>query len=168
VSPPRRAVGVIDTSSAIKVKELWPSPGDQQRIFAALGKLVKRGLLTYPKLVVEELGRYATMDLPHLWAKINRRHLKFADPASEDVITVMTNARVGSRTVVDPRKTHDDADPYVLAEALYVRRQGHQVVVITEDRFDTPTRISMTTACKKLGLPHERIGDFLQSRGLAP
>ncbi len=161
-------VGIIDTSSAIKVKELLPILADHQKCFAALTRLVKKKLLTYPKQVVEELSRKAEGDIPYLWAQHTQRYLKFLDPPLDYVRTVMAKARDGTRTVVDPRKTHDDADPYVLAEALYIRDQGNPVVVITEDRFDTVSRLSMVRACEILGLPHQRIQEWLRTLGLVP
>lgn len=160
------SVFILDTSSIIRVRELLPNLTDQQQVFRGLDKLAKAGLLAYPQKVVEELGLRATGDLPFLWAKNGRRYLQFQDPPYDDVRRVLKDARDASRTVIDPNKTHEDADPYVLAEALHIRGLGRKVTVITEDQFDTPSKISIVTACKILGLPYQRMEDLLRTHGL--
>lgn len=125
--------------------------------------------MTYPSQVVDELKRFAEGDLPALWAVSSQRHLKFSDPPLAYVKRVLREAsdvlKGRVRTVVDPNKAHEDADPYVVAEALYLKDQGRVVVVITNDRFDTPSRIAIATACQMLKLPFQGTQDFLRSRG---
>lgn len=67
--------------------------------------------------------------------------------------------------VVDPNKTKEDADPYVLALALQLLEEGHDVCVVTEDRVDR-NRIAVTNACTRLGLPHCSVRDFLGGLGV--
>ena len=106
--------------------------------------------MTYPSQVVDELRRFATGDLPALWAVSSQRYLKFSDPPPEYVRRVLREAsdvfKGRARTVVDPNKTYEDADPYV-----------------TTDRFDTPSRISIVTACQILKLSFQGTQDFLRS-----
>jgi hypothetical protein len=169
MGPPSSPVAIIDTSCPIKVKELFPAIADQHRVFKVLEERVRHGLLTYPSQVVDELERFAEGDFPALWAKSCQRHLKFGDPPEDYVKRVLKEAsdlyRGRVRTVVDPNKTHEDADPYVVAEALYLKDQGRNVAVITNDRFDTPSRIAITTACKMLKLPFQTAQDFLRTLG---
>lgn len=57
--------------------------------------------------------------------------------------------------VVDPNKSSEDADPYVLARAVQLRAQGLEVVVVTDDDVDRmPIKISLTTACGRVGVRH--------------
>jgi hypothetical protein len=67
--------------------------------------------------------------------------------------------------VVDANKAKEDADPYVLALALQLLGDGHDVVVVTEDRVDR-NRIAVTTACDRLGIQHCSVREFLRSIGV--
>ncbi len=67
--------------------------------------------------------------------------------------------------VVDPNRTKEDADPYVLALALQLVEQGNDVCVVTEDRVDR-NRIAVTTACDRLGVAHCSVREFLGSLGI--
>ena len=171
MGPPLPRVEIVDTSSAIKVKELLPAIPDQQRVFQEWQRRVRGGLMTYPSQVVDELRRFATGDLPALWAVSSQRYLKFSDPPPEYVRRVLREAsdvfKGRARTVVDPNKTYEDADPYVVAEGLHLKDQGRAVVVITTDKFDTPSRISIVTACQILKLPFQGTQDFLRSLGFS-
>lgn len=83
------------------------------------------------------------------------------DPEWEHVQRVMAEAG----DVVDPNKTKEDADPYVLALALQLLAEGRDVCVVTEDRVDR-IRIAVTTACDRLGIPHCSVRNFLGGLGI--
>jgi hypothetical protein len=69
--------------------------------------------------------------------------------------------------VLDPDKLGvEEADPYVLALAIYLQQQGKQVMVLTEERKDRPDKISMTTACGVLRLPCLPVHMFLRINGI--
>ncbi|MCY3821772.1 MAG: hypothetical protein OXH52_20870 [Gammaproteobacteria bacterium] len=71
--------------------------------------------------------------------------------------------------VVDPNKTTEDADPYVLALALHTREKGFDVVVVTNDIVDhLPIRISLATACARLNVDAATPEDFLAEAGIWP
>ncbi len=156
-------VYVLDTSAIIRVKEICP-PDRQQDVFNHLTQMAQVGLITYPRLVVEDLKRYAEKDLPFFWANANYSSLTCTAPTDCYLRRVMQVAG----EVVDPYKNREDSDPYVLALALYLQDQGYQVVVVTNDVRDKSTCISMTTACNLLGLSHQRMEDFLKNHGLYP
>jgi hypothetical protein len=79
------------------------------------------------------------------------------DPDVSIVAEVMASQ---AGRVVDTEKTID-GDPYVVALALELSRNGYSVTVVTEDVNDRPNRISMATACAHLHLPHLRLNEFL-------
>ncbi len=83
------------------------------------------------------------------------------DPSPGDVETVMT--RVGD--VVDHEKDagEDDADPYVLALALHLKREGLDVRIVTEDRTDRGRKMSLATAAGILGIPRVPLSGFLRA-----
>lgn len=132
------------------------------RVFGTLGRLVKGGSLAYPRQVVDELARAQPPDLPFKFAKHNFARMQYDQPDEDCVREVMQ--RAGG--VVDPRKISEDADPYVLAMALCLKRAGHEAIVVTEDGVDRPWRISMATACGLLRLPWEGINDCLHAHRL--
>lgn len=74
---------------------------------------------------------------------------------------------VDHRKVVDPSKA-DDADPYVVALALTLKREGHSVCVVADDVVDHSPRISIATACGRLGLACATSSEFLKRSGLLP
>jgi hypothetical protein len=83
------------------------------------------------------------------------------DPDWEFLQRVMAEAG----DVVDANKTSEDADPYVLALGLQLAAAGYDVEVVTEDRVDR-NRIAMTTACRRLKLPHCSVRDFFGQLGV--
>ena len=70
--------------------------------------------------------------------------------------------------VVDEGLEREQADPYVLAQALEMEWEA-EVRVVTEDRIDRlPIKIAMTTACERLDITHWRLGDFLEAVSFDP
>jgi hypothetical protein len=53
---------------------------------------------------------------------------------------------------VDPDKTREDGDPYLLALGLQLIADGWAVCIVTDDRLDNPTRIAMSKACDLLNM----------------
>lgn len=158
--PPGR-VWVLDTSALVKSKFIV-SVADQWHTFKLLEDMVRAGAVAMPRLVIREIAEIAHPDMPGAWAPgvrdIQQHPL---DPEWEHVQRVMAEAG----DVVDPNKTEEDADPYVLALALQLLERGHDVCVVTEDRVDHD-HIAVTTACGRLGIPHCSLRDFLGELGV--
>ncbi len=154
-------VWVLDTSALVEAKAAL-SVADQWQTFKQLEDMVRAGAVAMPRLVIREISEIAHPDLPGAWAPgvrdIQQHPL---DPEWEHVQRVMAEAG----EVVDPNKTKEDADPYVLAFALQLLEQGHDVCVVTEDRVDR-NRIAVTTACDRLGVSHCSVRDFLTGLGI--
>lgn len=69
--------------------------------------------------------------------------------------------------VVDPDKAGvEEADPYVLALAVYLKREGYDVTVLTEETKNRPDKLSMNTACGLLRLWCLSIEPFLVERNI--
>ena len=160
MTPPER-VWILDTSALVEAKSAL-SVADQWQTFKLLEDMVRVGTVAMPRLVIREISQIAHPDLPGAWAPgvrdIQQHPL---DPAWEQLQRVMAEAG----DVVDPNKTTEDADPYVLALSLELLEQGHDVCVVTEDRVDR-NRIAVTTACDRLGIAHCSVRDFLGDLGV--
>jgi hypothetical protein len=131
---------------------------------------VNEGVLTYPLQVLGELERFSDKskaDLPYDWAKRNEaRATRFSVLLNEvkQVLAVVPK-------ILDPDKTGvEEADPYVLALAMYLRNSDPElkVTVLTEERKDRPDKMSMTTACGVLELICLPIITFLELQGIWP
>jgi len=71
--------------------------------------------------------------------------------------------------VLDPDIPEEQADPYVLALGLDLQGLGiYQVTVVTDDRKDKPTKLSLATAAGMLRLPTVPLHAFVRSIGLLP
>ena len=98
-------------------------------------------------------------DTPGTWAAGVFDSIKYpTDPDPHWLRAVMS---CGAAKVVDPNKTREDGDPFLLAMGLELRDAGHDVCVVTEDHRDNPDRIAVTSACNILDLPWIRLADFL-------
>lgn len=161
---------VVDTSSIIAVRRLVPRV-NQPTVFGKLDTLVTSDSLVYPAQVVDELERYSDTssgnpDLPFQWAKRNQARAIRHGPQFEKVKEVLAHPQV--RNIVDPDKAGvDEADPYVLGLAMYLKDQG-EVTVITEERRDRPGKLSLNTACGLLRLYCLSMEPFLMQQGIWP
>jgi hypothetical protein len=160
-------VWIIDTSSILQLRRLIPA-NQLRQAMADLDKLVDSGTLVFPDKVFAELDRWenpnpSNPDLPLSWTKRNRpkaaRHGDFLD-ALKEVLQEVPD-------VCDPDKVGvEEADPYVLALALHLARQGRRCTVITEERKDRPDKMSLTTACGVLRLPALPLETYLARQGV--
>lgn len=154
-------VSIVDTSSIIAVKEL---PREQRKpAFDGMSKLVAEGRLVYPPEVLHELKRYVkNPDPPYAWANKNAAAAHVNGTCSlDDAKAVLAEVP----DVLDPEKDsgEDEADPYVLAVARNLQEGGTKVRVVTEDRKDTPKKMSMDTAAGILGVPSVPLKAFLKT-----
>ena len=133
-----------------------------------LTRLVDAGHLVFPIQVFDELKRWISPtgdDPPLKWAQsVEDRAVSNAEWAT--VAEVLRQVP----TVLDPNKTSgaEEADPYILARALELKREGRDVTVITEEKTDKPRKLSLSTAAGILKLPAVTMLPFLRSQGLLP
>jgi hypothetical protein len=79
----------------------------------------------------------------------------------------LAGTRQHAGRVVDPNNTGvEEADSYVLALAVHLKRLGHEVTVLTEETKNRPDKLSMNTACGLLRLWCLAIEPFLVDRGI--
>ena len=85
-------------------------------------------------------------------------------------MTVVAEVMAVAGDLVEADAEGDPADPYVLAQALDLQRRGAgDVLVVTKDQLDKPSvKISMATACGRLGLSYCGLPEFLQEIGFDP
>ena len=163
-------VWVIDTSSINEVRRRVPRP-QQPDVYRRLEELVRQGHLVFPAEVLKELQRASDPkssreDLPLEWA--NRVAGDAVSNPSLNTVKVDVLGKVPE--VLDPDKAGgaEEADPYILARALELRRDGRNVTVITQEKTDKPGKLSLSTAAGLLMLPAVTMLPFLKSQGILP
>ena len=155
-------VWVLDTSSLIESKDLI-SINRQWEAFKLLEKRVEEGRIAMPRQVIDEITTTDHPDLPGAWAPGMRAKLQhILRPDDQYMESVMAVAG----DVIDQRKRHEDADPWVLALALQLKSEGIAVCIVTEDIVDRGSRISIASACGRLGLDWRRTREFLEHFGI--
>jgi hypothetical protein len=126
--------------------------------------LATKNHLLFPPEVLSELerGSVGNPDPPLEWAKTHRSSAERKAPLDgvRQVLSVAAD-------VLDPDSPHEQADPYVLALALELRR-GFEVTIVTDDRKDKPTKLSLATAAGMLGIPTVPLFAFVRQEGLEP
>lgn len=146
------AIWVVDSSALIQIKSFVPYPL-RQPLFESLTALVDQGRLVFPPHVLKELKRDSAKyeDEACQWAKAVSgqacRHIVPLEGVKE-VLDVVPD-------VLDPMKDSpvEEADPYVLALAVLLRRDGLDARVVVQEVKDSPKKLSLNTACGILGVP---------------
>jgi len=162
-------IWVIDTSSIIEVRGGLVPRQNMQGVYDALTSMVIRGQLVFPPAVLNELEAWERSrsgpDPPLRWARENQERATRFKHGIDYWKKVMTEAG----EVIDPDKSGaDEADPHVLALALYLVDERYTVTVVTEDRKDRPDKISLNSACGILRLPCLPVRIFLRRLGIWP
>lgn len=124
--------------------------------------MVTDGLIAMPRQVIKELSEIAHPDLPGAWAPGMRKLLNY--PIDTDYSFVQKVLAV-TPGIVDPSKTSDDADPWVVAQALALIASGNNTTVVTEDNIDRAS-ISILTACGIHQIPCVDLATFLNHCGI--
>jgi uncharacterized protein DUF4411 len=157
---------VIDTSSLLAIREHFSS-AHERKILAGMAGYATRKKLFYPPEVCSELERGAESlsnpDAPLIWAR-DHKH------CSERPAELTTLRRILERVpdLIDPDNPYEQADPYVLAVALDLHIGGFDVCVVTEDRRDRPTRVSLATAAGMFRLATVPLHAFVRGEKLYP
>src|SRR5439155_22490866 len=72
--------------------------------------------------------------------------------------------------LIDPEKVSttgiDDADPHVIALAVYLKNEGEDVTIITEDVNSTPKNTRLADAAGVFKIPCVRFRTFLVTEGI--
>jgi hypothetical protein len=160
---PGTPVWVADVSSI-----LWPKrhveKAQHVEIYKRLTILVETGEIVYVPQVVPELLAYAGKpDVPCDWAKENE-----AKACKRKVPHSVVKEVLDVAPVLDPHKSTgpEEADPYVLALAILLRRENVDARVLTEEQNDLPDKMSMASGCGLLGIPRMRIEPLLAQKNI--
>ncbi len=142
---------VLDSSAAINFKRRL-SEEQQARFWPWLLDFVRRGELTFPRQVWEEIGEVAVPDDLALWAADAKGLIGPLKPADDevlvDLITRFPNLAKGA-------PEGDPADPHVVALAIECSRAGLGVIVIADDN-------TIRDACRSYGLEPETAEEFIE------
>jgi hypothetical protein len=147
---------MIEFKSIVKIDDQW-------ELLLKMSKMVTDGHLTFPRQVAKELayGRYP--DAPGAWIGSAKKSVRFPEPEEETQVKVLEVAP----QLVDFEGTaeREVADPYVAAMAheIGAKYDSCRVVVATNDFVDRlPVKLSLATACDRLGIDHWRADDFVR------
>lgn len=149
-------VWVIDSSALIEAKSII-SIRNQWSAFKHLEQMVLEGRIAMPRQMIKEVSEVTHPDMPGAWAAGVRNSLRHPLNVGDDYITHVMRV---APDVVDPKKDREDADPWVLALALELAAKQLITCIVTEDIVDRH-RISIATACSRLGLDWCSTRDFL-------
>lgn len=139
---------VLDAHFLIDTKSKIP-PRDQWWFFDRLIRSLQHGRVVVPLMVMKELQQQHP-DMPGAWAAgTYQLSAHVNDPDYERVQEVMESA---AGAVIDVDAETDDADPWVLALAIQLRASGFDVLVVTGDMVDRPSKMSLMSACAVFGI----------------
>jgi uncharacterized protein DUF4411 len=166
-------VFVVDTSSIIQVRQLMSQEKRERvtTVYARLIGLAQRGVLHFPKGVIEEIRvgptKFASGTDPACsWADACDGYAVANHEVMREAGEVL--AEVPDLLDVSKPSTTDEADPYVVGLALKLLRDGEIVTVITEEKNDSPGKTSMNSACGIMRIPSISIRVFLARNGIWP
>lgn len=160
-------VWVFDTSAIIDVRRDVPEhpPGLRRELLDEMARMVEEGSLCFPRQVFNELTSHSEDDFLARWAREVHSRVRYHYAPPESIVReVLTRQPL----LADPRKTGVDADPYIVAQALAIRRDGMSVTVVTRDRVDRlPHTVSIATACddRHIAIPHVILPVFCDAIG---
>lgn len=165
---PPSLVCVVDTSVLIAFKSLVKID-EQWDLLIRMTELVVEGHLAFPRQVAKELAYGRFPDAPGAWIGSVKGKVRHPQPAEETQVKVLEVAP----QLVDYEGTADRevADPYVAAMACEIttRHNGCRVLVATNDTVDRlPLKLSLATACNRLGIEHWLAEDFIDWAKRAP
>lgn len=158
-------VWLLDSSAMTEIKTKVRGAA-QWKLFRRLEDLVETGNIAFPKQIKVEVTDIAHPDAPGVWADGVWPAMKHPqEPEPVYLAKVMSSP---AAAVVDPNKTREDGDPYLIALALQLIDEGHDVCVVTNDTRTNPTRISLAAACDHVDVPWCDLDEFLSSRKAQP
>jgi len=163
-------VWVIDTCSILQIRREQSLARVRHRVFSALESAVNQGSLIFPIEVHGELERGHSQLTPGSTDDAFEWCGRVKHTASRHATDFEAVRRVLSKVpkVLDADKPAgaDEADPYILALAVALKEQGHEVTVISEERKDRPDKMSLNTACGLLRLYCVPLLGYLADRGI--
>ncbi|WP_189169636.1 hypothetical protein [Pilimelia anulata] len=131
-------------------------------VFFALAEMIQSEELALCEQLCTELERVSNKGQAHLFVKQGKGQSLNRGADYNRVRVVMARHQF-----IDPMDHREYCAPYVLAQALELRDEGHRVVVITEDRFrKVPPLVSMAQAAESEQLATLGTAAFLGNKGI--
>lgn len=154
---------VLDASAIVQIK-IDVRAADQWELLKRLEGLVEAGTVCFPREVAREVKDLSHPDAPGVWVHgVERKTRHPLDPSDAALRLVLASAG----DVVDPdRPINGDAQVLALASELIAA--GHGATIVSEDFVDRNPKLSVETACTRLGLPHMRLVHFLSAISESP
>ena len=147
----RGSCWVLDSSAAINFKRRL-SEEQRGRFWPWLLDFVRRGELTFPQQVWEEVGDVKFPDDLALWAAEAKAVIGSLPAAGDEVIAELVGRYPN---LVKGAPEGNPADPHVVALAVELRSEGLAVCVIADDR-------DIRQACTAYDIVPETADEFLQ------
>ena len=144
---------IFDSSALIDMKTHRPLEA-QWDIAVSLLDLARLGQVMFPATVHREMVELNHPDVPGVWAaKASTIQGVLQEPQGKTVREVLAS----HGTLVDQSDPNEaqKADPFVVALALELDRQGAEVVVVSKDE-------EVQRACQTFSIPVESWAQFLQ------
>ncbi len=143
-----KIIYVADTSALIEIQRKYPNDVFGM-LWTNLSNLAKNDRIIAPKLVFEEIKRFAREDYLKTWASNHKKI--FIDPTSMHILKVKEILAQFPK-LIDASNEYEQADPYVIALALCENPQSRLFenvrIVVTEESFTRENKIPFV--CAKL------------------
>ncbi|MBU1197037.1 DUF4411 family protein [Candidatus Micrarchaeota archaeon] len=144
------ATYIADTSALIEIQRKYPIDVFKS-LWTNLSELAQNDKIIAPKLVFEEINRYAREDYLKTWATQHKKIFKDTTPAH--ILKVKEILKQFPK-LIDAASEYEQADPYVIALACCTEPQSKLFenvrVVVTEESFTKENKIPFV--CNKLGI----------------
>lgn len=149
---------VISTDSIMAAGEYSDEHGNH--VLLRLTEEVKAHRLLFPKEVEDDCRRVDEGNTGTVWATAVSGHLPVPDHDFEDLGWVMDEcAGIADKTV----SGYLQANPAVASMARRALINDIDVVVVTDDFFSSPARLSLADACDRLGFRHTTFQAYFES-----
>lgn len=154
---------VMDTSSLID-GELYFSQARNQKLWQKLGALAAQGRMAMPAQAFDEIspGNKA------LRAWVSARRASLVVPGNADIINLARDVVEAFPCLVDTGKAKPDADPYIIALAVWLQTRAirvHAPIIVTEEA-DRPSK--MPRVARHYNVPPANFSGRLRKEGWRP
>jgi hypothetical protein len=155
---------VLDISAVLRIPSLF---GEQEKLNACLNSLTEHtenGRVVFPDQIVSDCRRIAAGEDITVWLRAiagSRRCSTFPYEHQTNILAVCQD-------LLDQDSMQEEQSPVMVAAmGDYLATMGHSFEIVTEDRFELPTRMNLVDACKLLGFQSCKTKAFLKRLGPA-
>lgn len=140
---------IFDASAIIALEEACATAGhDFEDVADALTDLAMKHEMSCPPVVLRQCREYGEGEAGTRWLKsVSGHFVGIADPW-EYLETVLA----ACPSLIDPDDPNESPQATVLAMALFKKRTRPDVVLVTDQWVDMPTRIALGSAARLVGV----------------